>query len=136
MRFDHSFGESFDLAALADLRSLDFNLGFNEVQPDYLPPLFRQLGRAAGMRCVTLNLESTKVNAFHFNRAARELHGLQQAEELSLNVACNSIREEGIYAIGDLCLALPRLTACRIIFRKYAGPHSAPRSRTRASSSS
>jgi hypothetical protein len=118
VRFDHSFEESFDLVGLEALRSLDFNLGFNEVQPDYLPPLFRQLARAERMKNVSLNLESTKVNAFHFNRAARELYGLQQAEELTLNVACNSIREEGIYAIGDLCLAMPRLTACRIIFRK------------------
>lgn len=93
MRFDHFFEESFDLVGLEALRSLDFNLGFNEVQPDYLPPLFRQLARAERMKNVSLNLESTKVNAFHFNRAARELYGLQQTEELTLNVACNSIRE-------------------------------------------
>jgi hypothetical protein len=79
VRFDHTFEESFDLAGLGALRSLDFNLGFNEVQPDYLPPMFKQLARAEGMRCVSLNLESTKVNAFHFNRAARELYGLQHA---------------------------------------------------------
>lgn len=71
------------------------------------------------MQNINLNLESTKINSFHFNKAAREFYSLQCTEELNLNVSCNSIREEGIYAIGDLCLAMPKLTACRIIFRKY-----------------
>lgn len=88
------------------------------------------------MRNVSLNLESTKVSAFHFNRATRELYALQQAEELTLNVACNSIREEGIYAIGDLCQAMPRLSACRIIFRKYSPLHIVLRSPIRGSLSS
>jgi hypothetical protein len=65
------------LSGLKGLKTLDFNLGFNEVQPDYLPPLFKQLAGAEGMLSISLNLESTKVNAFHFNRAARELYTLR-----------------------------------------------------------
>lgn len=54
--------------------------------------MFKQISHAESMQNINLNLESTKINSFHFNKAAREFYSLQSTEELNLNVSCNSIR--------------------------------------------
>jgi hypothetical protein len=54
----------------------------------------------------------------HFVRAARELYPLQSVSEFYLNISNNSIREEGIYAVGDLCLNMTSLVTLKLYFRK------------------
>lgn len=65
-----------------------------------------------------MNVENTPINSTHFGRAAKELYTLQKVEELTLNVSGNSMREEGIYAVGDLCVNMRNLGSLKLYMRK------------------
>lgn len=128
--------ECFHLGSLQDLRRLEVNLSFNEVQPSALAGVLKNIAKAPELTHLVLELESIRTNPVHLAMALKELTLLKYVSVLDLNISCNSIREEGIYALGDMCAAMPALTTCRCILRKYPPLHSAPKSPTRASMSS
>lgn len=71
MRIDQSFEEFFDFSNLTSLQLMDLNFGFNDIQPDFLSIMFKQISKAVNITTFSVNLESTRVNPVHFNRAAK-----------------------------------------------------------------
>lgn len=119
IRIDDSFEPFFDFSALIHLKNLDLNFGYTDIQPEFLVNMFRNIARATAISTLSINLECTRIIPLHFGRAAKQLHSLQKVRELTLNISNNAMREEGIYAVADICLSMPSLTTLQLYFRKY-----------------
>ena len=94
-------------------------MGYTDINPEFLIKMFKNLSNAKNIKILSMNLECTRLIPMYFNRAMRELYPLQRVEDLTINVSNNSMREEGIYAVADLCCNMTNLNALKIYLRKY-----------------
>ena len=86
--------------------------------------MFKNISTASNILILSINLECTRLIPMYFNKAVRELHPLQKVQDLTLNVSNNSMREEGVYAVADLCCNMANLASLKVYFRKYLSEYS------------
>ena len=94
-------------------------MGYTDINPEFLIVMFKSISAAKNIKTLSINLECTRLIPMYFNRAMRELAPLQNVEDLTVNVSNNSMREEGVYALADLCCNMVNLSSLKIYLRKY-----------------
>ncbi len=56
IRIDQSFEDIFDFSALKSLQNLDLNLSFNDINPEFLGVMFKQMASAENITTFSINL--------------------------------------------------------------------------------
>ena len=117
IKIDESYEDFFDFSGFEHLKNLDLNMGYTDISPEFLIIMFKSISAAKNIKTLSINLECTRLIPMYFNRAMRELSPLQKVEDLTINVSNNSIREEGVYALADLCCNMTSLSSLKVYFR-------------------